>query len=102
MSGQGEIIPELVELLRDIADRIRKGTATARDAEKLDLLASQAGGEHRHFSLKVHRRRGGQSWGAKGVDRRLAMARAVQAYKDEHNCTNAEAYEALDGTLGVG
>jgi hypothetical protein len=101
MSGSGEIIPELAELLRDIADRIDANAADQDDSTTLRRLALQAAGEDRGFSLKVHRRRrGGVPLGAAGVDRRLAMARAVKKYRDEHEgCTLDDAYRALAGEL---
>lgn len=103
MSGPGEIVPELAALLRDIADRIDGQTADASDGSLLRRLARQAAGEDKGCTLKVHFGRGQPRGGAPGVDRRLAMARAVKAYRDEHNCTLAEAYGALDdGKFNVG
>ena len=103
MSSSGEIVPELAALLRDIAARIERQTADPSDAAILQRLARQAAGQDKRFSIKVHGSRGQRPLGASGVDRRLAMARAVKTHRDEHNCTLAEAYEALDdGKFNVG
>lgn len=100
MSGRGELVPELSDLLRMIAQHIKVGKATPGDAEALEGLAKAAAGTDKRYALKCHRKRGRQSWGEQGVYRRLAMAQAVKVYMDEHQCTNEAAREALSGTFG--
>ena len=102
MSSPGEIVPEFATLLVEIAQRIEEGKASEKDAWTLRRLASAAAGEDKRFAIKVHGKRGRQPLGPSGVDRRLEMARAVKAYKEEHNCTNEKAYEALNGVFNVG
>lgn len=102
MSKGGEIIPELADLLREIADRIDTKTANPSDSIALRKLARQAGGEDKRFSVKVHARRGQPPLGAEGVDRRFAMAQAVKAYRAEHGGSLNEAYRALKGDFPGG
>lgn len=100
MSSRGQIVPELAELLQEIAKRLEEGTAELSHAEALRRVAKVAADEDKRFVLMVHRRRGRPPWGERGVDRRLAMARAVKGYMDEHQCSNEAAREALNGTFG--
>lgn len=100
MSSRGEIVPELAKLLREIADRIDARTADPSDAGVLRRIAHHASGEDKRFKVKVHYGRGQAPWGAAGVDRRLAMAKAVKAYTDEHGGPKSAAYEALSGQFG--
>lgn len=102
MSGRGEIVPEIADILRKIADRIDGGGADPTDAARLRKLALLACGEDKLFTLKMHGRRGAPSLGAVGVNRRLEMARAIKGHKDKHHCTNEAAYEAIDGRFNVG
>lgn len=102
MSNRGKIEPELAALLREIAGRIDRGEATTSDAARLERLASQAAGEDRDYSVKVHRTRGQQSKGSLGVDQRLELARLVKAHRAENGGTLGEAYEALNGTFHAG
>jgi hypothetical protein len=84
-----------------VADKIAGGTAGPDEVKLLRLLGAQAAGEDKAFTIKVHRPRGQRAFGARGVDRRFAMAQAVKAYKDEHNCSVDEACRGVDGFLGV-
>lgn len=103
MSGKGEIVPELAALLRKIADRIEGQTADASDATTLRRLAGQAAGKDKRFSVKVHRGRGQRPLGAAGVNRRLAMARAVKDYRAAHpKCSLEDACRALVGEFPGG
>lgn len=98
MSSRGEIVPELAEKFRAIAERMAEGTATKLDAHDLRELASQLAGTHPRFVLKVHAKRGAPAKFAE----RLAMARAIKSYLDEHGGTPAAARNALSGKFGVG
>jgi hypothetical protein len=102
MSRRGEIVPELAALLGEIAERIEGQTADTSDAAALRRLARVAAGKDKLFSIKVHGRRGQRPLGASGVDRRFAMARAIKAHMDEHECSNEAAREALNGLNDVG
>jgi hypothetical protein len=100
MSSSGEIVPELADLLRDIARRIEEGSATPRDADTLARLGNAAAGEDKTVVLKLHGKRGRPALGSQGVDKQLAMARAVQAYRAKHGGSLDNAYRALSGKLG--
>src|SRR5580765_5938448 len=102
MSSPGEIVPELAALLREIADRIDANASDPADSEALRRLARQAAGEDKRAKLKVHFGRGQAPHGAAGVNRRLAIARAIRAHKTEHGCSLDETYRALCGSFGHG
>ncbi|UVI39237.1 hypothetical protein [Qipengyuania spongiae] len=99
MSSKGEIVPELAELLREIADRIDAREATKRDARKLRKIANEAAGDDPEWTLKIHARRGAPRH---SVDRRFAMAEAIQAYRAEHGTTIENACNELCGQFNVG
>lgn len=103
MSSRGEIAPELAAIIREIAERIRVGAASADDAENLDKIARAAANEDPGFALKIHRKKRGRvPYRALIVDRSLFIARAIKAYREEHDgCTLRDAYSALSGTLNV-
>ena len=103
MTRGGKTVPQLASILREIAERVESGSATARDAEALRRLARQAAGEDRAHAIKVHpTRRGQQAKGATGVDQRFALACKVRDHRAKHGGTLDDAFRALNGTFGVG
>lgn len=103
MDKGGEIVPELGDILNEIADRLQHGKVQKGDADILRRIASQASGEHSQFILKVHRSKAhAPSKGAEGVDRRYRATEALINHRKANGGTWHEAYIALDGFEGLG
>jgi hypothetical protein len=85
-SDRGEKVPELADLLRNIADRVQHGHGTRsdaiNDAETLRALARSVDGIGQ-FELRLHSKRGGQRRGIIGFERDLARAQAIHAYIEQ-------------------
>lgn len=97
MSRGGDPIPELGKMLREIAEMIEAGTAGEKQSMILRRIAESAEGKTGDFVLKLHGRHGHPKGGVAGVNRRVAMARAVKDHISQHGGTLKAAYDNLSG-----